>query len=76
MATKESGMETVTLKVNGMTCGGCVASVTRVLRGLPGVASVVVALEPGTALVTFDPQRTGRPAFQRAVEDAGYEVTS
>jgi copper chaperone len=69
-------METVTLKVNGMTCGGCVASVTRVLRGLPGVGTVAVALEPGTALVTYDPQRIGLPAFKRAVEDAGYEVAS
>jgi copper chaperone len=76
MASKESDMETVTLKVNGMTCGGCVASVARVLRGLPGVGSVVVALEPGTAQVTYDAQRTGLPAFKRAVEDAGYEVAS
>jgi copper chaperone len=71
---KESGMETVTLKVKGMSCGGCVASVTRVLRAIPGVDEVAVALESGTATVTFDPQHTGRPAFQRAVEDAGYEV--
>ena len=32
-------METVTLKVGGMTCGGCVASVTRVLKATPGVDS-------------------------------------
>jgi copper chaperone len=69
-------METITLKVNGLSCGGCVASVTRVLRGVPGVASVVVALEPGTAQVTYDAQRAGLPAFKRAVEDAGYEVAS
>ena len=67
-------MENVTLKVNGMSCGGCVASVTRVLRALPGVSQVAVALEPGTATVSYDPQRTGIPAMKRAVEDAGYEV--
>jgi len=69
-------METITLKVNGMSCGGCVASVTRVLRALPGVGDVAVALEPGTATVTYDPRSTGIPAFKRAVEDAGYEVAS
>lgn len=69
-------METVTLNVSGMSCGGCVASVTRVLRALPGVDEVAVALEPGTAVVTYDPQRTGLPAFKRAVEEAGYEVAS
>jgi len=67
-------LETIDLKVNGMTCTGCVASVTRVLRAVPGVSEVAVALEPGIATVTFDPQRTGLPAFKRAVEDAGYEV--
>lgn len=69
-------METVTLKVNGMSCGGCVASVTRVLRALTGVGEVAVALDSGTATVTYDPQNTGMPAFKRAVEDAGYEVAS
>lgn len=67
-------METVTLNVIGMTCGGCVASVTRVLRAVPGVGEVTVTLQPGTALVSYDPQRTGLPAFKRAVEEAGYEV--
>ena len=69
-------METITLKVNGMSCGGCVASVTRVLRAVPGVETVEVALQPGTATVSFDPERTGPPALKRAVEDAGYEVAA
>ncbi len=69
-------METIILKVNGMSCGGCVASVTRVLRAVPGVETVAVALQPGTATVSFDPKRTGPPALKRAVEDAGYEVAA
>jgi copper chaperone len=67
-------METVTLGVQGMTCGGCVASVTRVLRAVPGVTEVNVTLQPGAAKVTFDPARTGVPALKAAVEDAGYDV--
>ena len=42
-------METTTIPVKGMTCGGCVASVTRVLKGVPGVDSVVVTLNPAEA---------------------------
>ena len=49
-------METVTLKVGGMTCGGCVASVERVLKATPGVAAVKVQLSPGIAEVNFDPR--------------------
>ncbi len=69
-------METVTLKINGMSCEGCVGSVTRVLRALPGVGEVAVALQPGTARLSYDPERAGPTDFRRAVEDAGYEVAN
>ena len=67
-------METITMNVKGMTCGGCVASVTRVLKSVPGVAEVAVTLDPGAATVTFDSGRTSAPALRNAVEDAGYDV--
>lgn len=67
-------MQSVTLQVQGMTCNGCVASVTRVLRAVPGVGEVSVLLQLGTALVTYDPQRAGVPALKRAIEEAGYGV--
>jgi len=69
-------METITMNVKGMTCGGCVASVTRVLKSVPGVADVAVTLQPGAAKVTFDPARTGGPALRSAVEGAGYDVVT
>ena len=65
-------METITLNVNGLTCGGCVASVTRVLKATPGVADAVVKLEAKSATVTFDPGKTSVPALKGAIEDAGY----
>ena len=67
-------METITMTIDGMSCGGCVASVTRVLRGLPGVADVTVTLSPPQALVTFDPATAPRKAIEAAIEDAGYGV--
>jgi copper chaperone len=67
-------METITMNVKGMTCGGCVASVTRVLKAVPGVSEVAVSLTPGTAKVTFDPAKTAAPALRSAIEDAGYDV--
>ena len=67
-------METVTLKVSGMTCQGCVRSVTKVLQNVPGVESTEVSLERGEAKVTYDPARGVTAALRAAVEDAGYEV--
>jgi copper chaperone len=69
-------METITLNVQGMTCGGCVASVTRVLKAVPGVNDVAVTLQPGVAKVSFDPALTGAAALRTAIEDAGYEVAA
>lgn len=68
-------METV-VKVGGMTCQGCVRSVTRVLQELPGVESVDVSLERGEAALRYDPAKSGIEAFRRAVEEAGFEATS
>ena len=67
-------MTTVTLKVEGMSCGGCVASVTRVLTALPGVSDATVSLQGGTAHVSFDEARTDPAALRAAIESAGYEV--
>ncbi len=67
-------METVTLNVKGMTCGGCVASVTRVLKAVPGVSDVSVTLQPPLARVAYDGARTTAAALKAAVEDAGYGV--
>jgi copper chaperone len=67
-------METVVLKVTGMTCGGCVRSVTNVLKAVPGVASAEVSLEQSQARVSFDPDRTALPQLRKAIEDAGYQT--
>lgn len=67
-------METIDLKVEGMHCGGCVKSVTRVLGGVAGVSSAEVSLEEGRARVTYDPARTGVEAMKQAIERAGYKA--
>ena len=67
-------MENATLNVTGMTCQGCVASVTRVLKAVPGVSNVNVTLQPGSATVVYDPARTNVDALKAAVQNAGYGV--
>jgi copper chaperone len=67
-------MDNVSFDVRGMTCGGCVASVKRVLTALPGVSSVDVTLTPGKANVAFDPAQVSVDQLRDAVENAGYDV--
>ena len=68
-------METVTMKVGGMTCMGCVSSVTRVLQALKGVNEVEVSLQEAKATVKFDPALADREALRAAVEGAGFDAT-
>jgi copper chaperone len=67
-------VETVELKIEGMTCEGCVSSLTRTLQGVPGVKKVEVSLGEGKAQVTYDPAKTAVAALKHAVERAGYEA--
>lgn len=67
-------MEKVLLKVNGMTCGGCVRSVKNVLEAIPGVASADVSLEKAQATVSYDPAQASLDKMKEAVSDAGYEI--
>lgn len=67
-------MSEIILSVTGMTCGGCVSSVQKVLTALPGVQSVEVSLTPGQARVVVDPARIDRAALAQAIIDAGFGV--
>jgi copper chaperone len=67
-------METATIKVKGMTCMGCVASVKRVLSGVAGVSAVDVSLEKAEAVVQYDAARAGRDQLKAAVDGAGFEA--
>lgn len=66
-------MQTETMNVTGMTCGGCVSKVTKALNAVPGVGHVEVSL-PGKAAVDFDEKLTSPERLHTAVKDAGYGV--
>ena len=67
-------MATITLNIDGMTCGGCVKSVTKVLNGLDGVRSATVSLENKNAQVEFDEGKIQVAQLVEAVEDAGFDA--
>ena len=67
-------METTRIKVGGMTCSGCVASVTRALQSVDGVDKVEVSLDQGQASVSYDPARVNETKLRSAIEDAGFDA--
>lgn len=67
-------MQTTELKVDGMTCGSCVASVTKALKRVPGVQDVEVDLDRGIARVRGEHAAHQVPELVAALGEAGYEA--
>lgn len=63
-----------TLKVSGMSCGNCAASVKKSLENLEGVVRADVSHENGEAVVTYDNATVPEGALAEAVKSAGFEV--
>ena len=64
------------LKISGMHCATCAVSVEEALAGVKDVSSAQVNFGTETAQVEFDPKKTSLAELEKAVRDAGYEVTN
>ncbi|MCB1935328.1 MAG: heavy-metal-associated domain-containing protein [Nitrosomonas sp.] len=69
-------MQTTTIKIQGMTCGGCVNSVKTVLEKLPGVDQVDVSLDNAEAVIQHDAVQISVEQLKAAISDAGFDVTN
>lgn len=65
-------MTKLTLDITGMSCGHCVASVSRTLKTMPGVQ--VEEVKIGSATIDFDATKVSADAIAKAVTDEGYAV--
>ena len=63
-------MEHLSIKIDGMSCGHCVARVEKALKKLDGVN--VNRVEIGAADITYDPAKTPFARIREALDDAGY----
>lgn len=67
-------MQMEIIKIDGMTCMGCVNSVKNVLEKIPGVSSADVSLEQKQVTVAYDPAVTHSAQLTGAIKEAGFEV--
>ena len=63
------------MKIEGMMCGHCEATVKKALESLDGVTEAVVSHESGTADVTMT-KDVANDVLKKAVEDKDYKVVS
>jgi P-type Cu+ transporter len=66
-------LEHTTIPVQGMHCAGCVATIERALRNVPGVLEAQVNLATEQATVTYVPASVAVSALRQAIARAGYE---
>ena len=66
-------MKTTEIKIEGMSCAGCVASTRQAIQSVTGVHRVEVDLSAGQAEVEHDDQTTA-DALLTAVTNAGYDA--
>ncbi len=65
-------MDTVTLKLRGMSCASCAANIEQAIRSVPGVIDSSVNFGVAQATVKYNPRRTNLEKIQQSVVDAGY----
>lgn len=63
----------LTFKVNDMTCGHCVSTITKAIKGVDRDAKVTIDL--ATHLVTVEPTEADARELTDAIAEAGYTPT-
>ena len=69
-------MSSIELKVDGMTCGGCVKSIQTALNSKAGVSEATADLDSATVKVDFDENIIQEAAIKDAIEMAGFDIAS
>lgn len=75
-AGKRGNMKSVTFRIEGMRCGGCVDTLKALLGAEAGVHAAEVSLERGEARVLYDPKLADPQRLAATIEKPGYRVTN
>lgn len=65
---------TVTIRVEGMHCGGCATSVEKKLKATDGVEEVRVSFEKKEAWIKFDDKKTTVTRLREVINSTGFKT--
>ena len=74
MATVSAATRTVTIRVEGMHCQNCAASLEKKLKATAGVQAVRVSFEKKEAWVKFDDQTISVAKIREVINSTGYKA--
>ena len=66
--------KTVTIKVEGMKCAKCSASVTKALKATDGVEDAQVSSEKGEAVIKYDDQKLSESKLREVINSTGFKA--
>jgi copper chaperone CopZ len=66
--------KTVTVRVQGMKCGKCAASITKALKATDGVEDAQVSAEKGEAVIKYDDQKLTEAKLREVINSTGFKV--
>jgi periplasmic mercuric ion binding protein len=69
-----AGTATVTIRVEGMHCGNCAASIKKKLKATAGVEDVSVSFEKKEAWVKFDDQKITVAQLREIINSTGFKA--
>lgn len=71
-----SKIQSITLKIEGMTCASCVARVEKAIKKATGIENVSINLANETAIISVHPKKYDLREIKKFIVDAGYEVSN
>ena len=66
--------KTVTIKVDGMKCSKCSASVTKALKATEGVQDAQVSSDKGEAVIKYDDQKLSETKLREVINSTGFKA--
>ncbi len=67
-------MKKLIIKINGMSCASCSATIERALKKVEGLIDVNVNYPAGKAFVTYEPERIDVSYIEELITKVGYDV--
>jgi copper chaperone CopZ len=72
--TASAFTKTVTIKVEGMKCAKCSASVTKALKATEGVEEAQVSSDKGEAVIKYDDAKLNEAKLREVINSTGFKA--
>ena len=74
LTTAFAATKTTTIRVEGMKCNKCSASVAKALKATAGVEEAVISSEKGEAVITYDDEKVTEAKLREVINSTGFKV--